>query len=447
MSGAPIRREYVAGPLRSVLAELKAEAENLLKYPAYLEQIEDKARAAEALAGAKRIADFCLSGAELAAVYQCEVDARARLATVEPSPEVTTTRWAALGSVLSPEALDLEATGKAEYATAEDIIVAREARQARLAALPRGMSVGELLAKNFHLPSGLSLGLLTSGLTILAGAPKLGKSWLALALGAAVGSGGAVLGRYRVERRRAVYLALEDTPLRLKNRLEKIGASSDSWLDLFTQWRSGTEGIADLDAFLEEHPDIKLVLIDTLARFRGTPSGDDRYAADYAAASSIKTVADRHDCAIILIHHVRKMASEDIMDTVSGTDGLNGAADSTWVLTRTRGEADASLFITGRDVEERTLALRFDSDCGSWTVLGDAAEYAHSRRAARSHRGRSPRARLAKDEGHRRPSWKEGVPAVFGSSKNSRRRGWYSIPELWGMEPVRRKVVNRICRG
>jgi len=249
----------------------------------------------------------------------------------------------------------------------------------RIAALPRGITCGELLDTEFPPPQWIVTDLLVSGLTIIAGAPKLGKSWLALALGAAVGIGGAVLGRYHVEKRGAVYLALEDTPRRLKDRLEKIGAFHDARLKLFTRWHNGTEGYADLDAFLEEHTDVKLVLIDTLAGFRGASQGEDRYSEDFRVASSIKAIADKHDCAIVLIHHVRKMAADDIMDMVSGTNGLNGAADSTWILTRTRGEADASLFITGRDVEERTLALRFDGACGSWTVLGDAAEYVQSR--------------------------------------------------------------------
>ncbi|MEI6873551.1 MAG: AAA family ATPase [Spirochaetota bacterium] len=259
------------------------------------------------------------------------------------------------------------------------LLEAEAARKKRLAGLPRGMTCSELLAAKFPPPAWIVPGLLTTGLTILAGAPKLGKSWLALAMGYAVGSGGAVLGRYRVDRRRALYLALEDVPRRLQTRLEKIGAQPGSSLDLFTEWRSGAEGIADLDAWLLEKPETKLVLIDTLARFRGRPeAGESMYDADYRLTAAIKTLADKHDCAIVCIHHVRKMAAEDIMETVSGSNGINGAADSTWVLNRARGAADATLFVTGRDVEEQSLALHFDGDCGTWKVLGDAAEYAMS---------------------------------------------------------------------
>jgi hypothetical protein len=388
LSGPP-SRDGIRGALYSVIGTLCLEAEDAMKRlePLLLgeEPVEEaaKPRIREAYAVAARIASKRVSGKCLVALYKTDLvigEELARSGLERRSLELGqfVNLWLTLGSALGADKSD-HATESGEYTEAVDILFAEENRRARLAALPRGMTCGELLATDFPPPQWIVPELLVSGLTILAGAPKLGKSWLALALGSAVGSGGAVLGSYRVERRRALYLALEDTPRRLRNRLEKIGTARDARLDLFTQWRSGSEGIADLDAYLEEYPDTKLVLIDTLARFRGVPQGDDRYAADYAAAAAIKAVADKHDCAIVLIHHVRKMAAEDIMDTVSGTNGLNGAADSTWVLTRARGEADASLFITGRDVEEQTLALRFDSACGTWAVLGDAAEYAQSR--------------------------------------------------------------------
>lgn len=262
---------------------------------------------------------------------------------------------------------------------ASSLLRDEERTAARVKTLPPALSVFELMNTDFAPPQWIVPDLLTQGLTFLVGAPKLGKSWLALALGAAVGAGGGVLGRYRVERRRAVYLALEDTPRRLKSRLEKIGAAPDSSLEIFTQWRSGKEGIADLDAYLSHNPGIKLVIIDTFAKIRGIPQGDDRYASDYQSAGSLKAIADKHEIAVLALHHTRKMESDDPMDRVSGSNGLNGASDSTWILSRARGEADAQLFVTGRDVEEQTLALRFDSVCGSWSILGDAAEFTKSR--------------------------------------------------------------------
>ena len=329
--------------------------------------------------GAPRLVEGLLSAPDCAMIAKAQAEWLAHADTMMDAgtpDEVAAFRVRAILAGLGPESdpFTLDTVREAEA------ILSGEAEcKKRVASLPRGMTCGQLLETEFPPPQWIVPDLLVAGLTILAGAPKLGKSWMALALGSAVGCGGAVLGRYRVERRKAVYLALEDTPRRLKARLEKIGASRDSSLELFTQWRSGAEGIADLDAYLTENSKVKLLMIDTLAKFRGTPQGDDRYSEDYRAASAIKALADKHEVAIVVIHHVRKMAAEDIMDTVSGSNGLNGAADSTWILTRARGEADASLFITGRDVEEKSLALRFDGESGTWTVLGDAEEYSQSR--------------------------------------------------------------------
>ncbi len=375
MSAAPTL-ENVRGACYSVISDIKHEAEQHVAFPSYLAQTDER-RAEVALAAASRIAEFRCKGTELAALYFAEVDSRARLAGIDKSPETAVARFEAFGSLLAPEPAEYKA-GEAEYGEAEALILRKESQRARLTALPRGYSVAELLSARFPTPIWVVPEILTTGLTILAGAPKLGKSWLALALGTAVGSGGAVLGRYRVEKRSALYIPLEDTPRRLQNRLQKINAASSSLLRVYPKWRSGAEGLADLDAYLTEDP-AKLVLIDTYAGFRGPPATDDRYAADYSAASAIKDIADAHDCAIVLIHHTRKMAAEDVMDMVSGTNGLNGAADATWILSRARGEADATLFMTGRDIEERSLALRFDSTLGTWEALGDAAEFAQTR--------------------------------------------------------------------
>jgi len=112
-----------------------------------------------------------------------------------------------------------------------------------------------------------------------------------------------------------------------------------------------------------------------LAKVRGTTDHrEDRYTADYRAMTLLKTIADQHNVAIVVIHHTRKAIAEDFVDTVSGTNGLAGAADTVAVLARSRGSADATLNITGRDVPEAKLALTLKD--GRWTLLdGPAADY------------------------------------------------------------------------
>jgi DNA-binding Lrp family transcriptional regulator len=236
----------------------------------------------------------------------------------------------------------------------------------------------ELVATEFPPPRWAVLGLISEGLNILAGAPKLGKSWLSLGLGAAVSLGEPALGSIPVEQGPVLYLALEDTGLRLqKRRRTMLAAGGRPSLHLRLRvacplWSAGGE--AEIAAWLDEHPDARLVIIDTFEKIRGrSGSSGSAYADDYIAAGRIKALADAYGVPVLLVHHVRKAAADDFLATVSGTNGIAGAADTILVLERPRGEADGVLHVTGRDVEEADHAMNFDPTTGAWTKLGGPA--------------------------------------------------------------------------
>ncbi len=239
-------------------------------------------------------------------------------------------------------------------------------------------TAGDLLAADFPPPAWAVPGVIPEGLTLLAGAPKLGKSWLALNLAAAVAAGGRALGRVQVDQGEVLYLALEDPPRRLASRLRLIlnGDAAPHGLTFETEWPPLADGGADqLDAWLAEHPGRRLVVVDVVARVRGQVDDRvNRYDADYHAMAELKKLADRHGVAILVLHHTRKAGAEDYLDTVSGTHGLAGAADAVAVMTRARTSADAVLQVTGRDVEERSYALRFSPSIGTWTLLDEPPE-------------------------------------------------------------------------
>lgn len=237
----------------------------------------------------------------------------------------------------------------------------------------------ELLEADFPLPRFAVPGIVPEGLSLLVGAPKLGKSWMALNLAIAVASGGRALGQIPVDRGEALYIALEDSPRRLKERLLTVLGHTPAPEGLFFEddWRALVDGGADDSAlWLGHHPDCRLVIVDVLARLRSA-TGDkaDRYMADYNTLEKIKRVADEFHTGVVAVHHTRKAAADDFMDSVSGTHGLAGASDTVLVLKRSRASHDAELSVVGRDVEERQLALRFAPDVGTWTLLGDAAEW------------------------------------------------------------------------
>lgn len=241
-------------------------------------------------------------------------------------------------------------------------------------------TAAQLMATDFPPPKWIVPGIIPEGLTLLAGAPKVGKSWLCLGLGTAITSGGRAFGSIQVEPGAALYLALEDTGRRLKSRLTKVlaGSAAPPGFDITIECEPGLAGMARIDDWLSrdhEHAP-RLVMVDVLEKMRGpVPQGMSVYSADYAAISMIKQIADLHGVSIIVLTHVRKGTADDWLSEISGTLGLSGAADTIAVLKRARGELDGTLQVTGRDVDEEDYAFRFDAQLASWNLIGKASDY------------------------------------------------------------------------
>ncbi len=246
---------------------------------------------------------------------------------------------------------------------------------------PQPFTAQELMGREIPPISWVVPGLLPEGLTIFAGKPKMGKSWLALGLALSAAEGGKALDKFAVERGEVLYLALEDSERRLQSRLDKLLSDAPPQsLHFETHWpRLDQGGLEHLDAWLEKHGHTRLVIIDTLARVRTPRKGNANiYDEDYRAGVPLKGLADKYGVAIVVIHHLRKEPADDPLDTVSGSTGLTAVADSIWVLKRPRGQADAFLFVTGRDVEDQELALSWNAESVTWTCIGDAQEHRRS---------------------------------------------------------------------
>jgi len=216
-------------------------------------------------------------------------------------------------------------------------------------------------------------GLLPVGLTILAGAPKVGKSWLALQFAQAVAAGGVVFG-LRVEAGPVLYLALEDPPRRLQERMKKqnwpLGLDADfmtvgSFINKIGDLRNG--GGERLARQIERRG-YRLVAVDTLSR---AVAGDQNDVAEMTAwLTPIQEIAHVKNCSIILIDHHRKSGGfyQDAIADILGSTGKGAMADTAIGLYRERGKIGAKLVITGREVIERTLDLRMDWFTGCWQL-------------------------------------------------------------------------------
>ena len=213
--------------------------------------------------------------------------------------------------------------------------------------------------------------LLVQGLHILAGAPKTGKSWLALWLCQQVAGGEKVWG-HPTQQGTVLYLCLEDGYHRLQDRLLDITEDPSENLYLATHAGTLADGLAgQIETFVREHGRVSLIVIDTLQKVRETCT-DNTYARDYADLARLKELADRCKTTVLLVHHLRKQYDSDPLNRVSGTAGMSGAADGTFILQREdRSSNYGTLFCTGRDIESKELKLQFDPMSHIWECRED----------------------------------------------------------------------------
>ncbi len=247
---------------------------------------------------------------------------------------------------------------------------------------PQVRSAQELRGREFDPIRYVVTGYIAEGCTLLAGRPKLGKSWLVLEMGLAVAMGGVCLGGILCEQGDVLYLALEDNERRLQKRIDKVLGPLHEWPQSFqyaTEWPRASDG--GLEAIREwilsvEKP--RLIVVDVLAMFRPASGGrENLYEADYHAIKGLQALASEYSVAIVVVHHTRKGGSEgDPFEKVSGTLGLTGAADTTIVLDRDGN--GATLYGRGRDIEEIESAVEFNKGDCRWFVMGQASEVRRS---------------------------------------------------------------------
>jgi hypothetical protein len=214
--------------------------------------------------------------------------------------------------------------------------------------------------------------LVVEGLMLLAGRPKIGKSWLALMLALAVVSGGKFLGHDVTDRAEVLYCALEDSPRRIKKRLAVLGASSapENLHFLFELPKLDVGGANALDAWLAAHECVRLVIVDVFNRIRGAKAkGVEPYQHDAAEMAKLQVVAQRRGVTIVVLTHDRKAGAEDWLERITGTLGVAGTADTVALLERDRQAVNGRLRVVGRDLEdELDLGLEFAG--GRWSPLG-----------------------------------------------------------------------------
>jgi predicted transcriptional regulator len=268
--------------------------------------------------------------------------------------------------LLSPENVEqLELKPQKSYHSCIRLVSAREIQEAELPSM-------EWIIEN----------LLTEGLTILAGKPKVGKSWLSMNLGLSITRGDRALHHFRVKKADVVYCALEDNHRRIQTRLNKILATNPNNIapkgfyflkenrDL-PKLNEG--GIEQLQMLLDDYPDIRLITIDTLGRCRADKGRRDNniYLADYEMLAELQQFALTNKICVLVVHHTKKGKEDYVFDEISGTTGIAGSADALILLKKDG--YNHTLYITGRDLSDAEYSLRFEDNTCTYTILEQQA--------------------------------------------------------------------------
>ena len=229
----------------------------------------------------------------------------------------------------------------------------------------------ELMDKQFENTGALIDGFIGRGVYLLAGSPKIGKSWLVLWLAHRVCLGEDVW-EFKSRQCDVLYISLEDPERRIQSRVAEItrGETGNLWFATETELM-GKGFEEQITGFLFEHPSVKFIIVDTLQKVRQLRADQYSYAGDYEVISQMKSLADRFGITILLVHHTRKAGAADPFSMISGTTGLSGGVDGSLVMIKDeRMDNRAKLYITGRDTLDMQLELLFDRTSSTWQFLG-----------------------------------------------------------------------------
>ena len=214
---------------------------------------------------------------------------------------------------------------------------------------------------------------LPEGCTLLAGRPKIGKSWTGLDIGSAVAAGGMAMGQ-QCEQGDVLGLFLEDNDRRLQRRMTMmLGAQKEQWperLRYATGWPRLNDGGLDwMRRWIDKARKPRLIIVDILERIRQrAPSNDKRtqYSADYETLVALQELSAEAQLSILILMHQRKQGADDLIDTVSGTLGIGGAVDTVLILGKE--QMGKFMYGRGRDLEEFNVFVEQDEQ-RRWRVL------------------------------------------------------------------------------
>lgn len=242
-----------------------------------------------------------------------------------------------------------------------------------------GFSLKELMTEKFSPLKFLVQDIMPEGFTILAGKPKIGKSLLAVNMSLSIAQGCMTLGKLTTEKQEVAYFALEDNKRRLQKRIipmlqEQEAPENFTFFSELLPLDNG--GLDQINAYLDSHPGTGFIVIDTIGRVKTPKYKGNAYETDTQLYSKIHEIYLKRGVSVMVITHTKKGEEKDCVDSITGSSGGPGVADTALILTKDRLENEAILTIIGRDIDQaQELALRFNDIFLSWEIIGNAEIY------------------------------------------------------------------------
>lgn len=258
-------------------------------------------------------------------------------------------------NIISPESTEIKTQAKKERLR---LLGSQLTHQSSKNFLPT-VNLEELFDEVYRDKPAIVENLIYPGTYILAGAPKVGKSFFVAQLAYHIATG-QKLWDYEVKQSTVLYLALEDDHRRLQKRMCRMfGVDGTANLYFAITSKKLGEGLEDqLEEFINLHPDTRIIIIDTLQKIRQGGNDTYSYANDYECVGNLKKFADQKEICLLIVHHTRKQQASDKFDMISGTTGILGCADGAFILQKEkRTDSTATLDIVGRDQCDQKLYL------------------------------------------------------------------------------------------
>ncbi len=237
--------------------------------------------------------------------------------------------------------------------------------------VPQVLNVAELLSLQVSAPEmQIEEFLPASGASLMFGAPKSGKTVLAVQVALAIATGAPLLGRHRILKSGGALIVEQDDP-----------AGTASVKDILLHSRVSVEGVPfyfvprvpftfgiQLLEWLEDQivsRELRLVVLDSYTALRG-PRGSrvDIVKAEQSDLNLLDALAKRTGCCIIVVHHDSKgSAALDWSQKAAGTFAMTASTEAQIHISRF-GELDSNakerlVRIRGRHLEGLELVLRF----------------------------------------------------------------------------------------